>query len=65
MWKDYKHNPQVTARQWVVNGCPSVYQNSHFAITERLEPFRAAALAATPKERTEFLKLADAVDSIG
>jgi len=60
MWKDYKHNPQVTARQCVLNGCPSEYQDSHFAITERLEPFRAAAKAATQEQREQFLELTQA-----
>ena len=60
MWKDYKHNTQVTGRQWVLNGCPSEYHDSHFTVSERLEPFRAAALVATQQEREDFLELSRA-----
>jgi hypothetical protein len=61
MWKDYKPNTQVDGRKWVADGCPSDYQDRHFTITERLVPFRDAALAATPEERDQFWALSGAV----
>ena len=57
MWKGLKSNTQRDSRRWVIDGCPSEYRDSHFTITERLEPFRAAALGATEPERDQFLEL--------
>ena len=61
MWKGLKSNTQRDSRRWVIDGCPSEYRDSHFTITERLEPFRAAALAATEPERDQFLELSGAM----
>ena len=61
MWKGLKSNTQRDSRRWVIDGCPSEYRDSHFTITERLEPFRAAALATTEPERDQFLELSSAM----
>ena len=53
-----KRNTQYRGRQWVADGCPSAIDtNEHFIITEKLVPFRGAAMEASEVERQRFLEM--------
>jgi hypothetical protein len=60
IWTGLKPNTQMRGRQWVVDGCPSEYPGEHHVITDNLVPFRAAAKAATPEQRQQFVELSRA-----
>jgi hypothetical protein len=56
-WREFKPNSQNAGRHWVVNGAPEATPpNEHHIITNRLQPWRLAYLAATP-ERQEAIRL--------
>jgi hypothetical protein len=61
IWKGLRGHTQTYGRMWVEAGCPSeLHPNEHFTSTEKLVPFRAAAKAATPEQRQQFVELSRA-----